>query len=148
MNKLKEIHPYLYLRVKVKGITAIALGASLIFSDWLARKHIIDSNHPPISEYLSYDILGAIFIVLGAGVIYTSILNPKRNYRMTKVFLHALFLYALFWAFVLIVSTITGRPRTSAVMILWLYYTYNLHLIVQDTGWKAVELVKQIKELR
>lgn len=150
MSELKRLHPYLYKRVQLKGVTFTLLGLALIIPQHLPKvgNYISQeqANSTRLYEAVSYDIWGAIFTIIGLGILFS--LKDNRSHTATRPWLVAAYFYAVFWLFALLLAVVTGNARSASIVILWGYLTYNLWVINHDTGWEGAALVKAAKERR
>lgn len=144
-QSLKQLHPYLYARVRLKATVNILLGLSLIFSTHLPSAINTRTAQASQLDYiLPFEVWGAIFLVLGIGILI-GLRENDINYRWTRRFLSASFIYSFFWLVVLVLTIIAGYPRTASVMILWGYWVYNQFLIIRDPSWAALKIVVEAK---
>lgn len=144
MNELKQIHPHLYRRVRLKAITLTFLGLSLIFAQFTGATQPQNAQSSLVGQLVGYDILGVIFVVIGMGIFY-GILKSKNTYQTARRWTYAGFMYCLFWFFVLAATVLSGKPATSSVLILWAYFTYNLFYVSRDPAWTGIRIYKHIK---
>lgn len=142
ISELKQLHPYLFKRVQLKGILFTLLGLSSMFSHQIdAFFHSERNNVVGVSVYYT----GAIFLILGLGILYSLYSAPNR-YKLARKFLYGCLVYALFWEFVLLMLAFTKHISTVSIFILWGYLTYNLLLISKDSAWEGAEIIKEIQE--
>lgn len=134
---LKDVHPYLYRRVKLKAVVHLLLGIAILLSLTGVQ------NRTELVGYLPYEIWGLIFIILGSGIAYSLWRN---NPTKTKTWLLMAFVHALLWLTALVVSAILNGISGLSIIILWGYLTYNLWYLVHDTGWEGAELVREYRE--
>lgn len=143
---LKQLHPYLNARVRLKGTVNILLGLSLLLSDHLpGGLSTSTAQSSLLGEFISFDVWGSIFLILGLGIMY-GIHRGREGFPLTRWFLRMSLLYSFFWFVVLILTVITGETRTSAVMILWGYWVWNQWLVSTDPGWGALPIIKKAIE--
>lgn len=136
-SDLKELHPYLYRRVRLKGWLFSLLGLSSIFHTQLdALFHTERNNAPGISMLIT----GVIFLVIGVGILI-GLYAGKHTWSLSRYFLIASAIYAIFWEFILVQLLITKHISTVSVFLLWGYLTTNLCLIATDSAWGGVILL-------
>lgn len=145
MIGLKALHPILYARVRLKAIVNILLGLALIFPEFLPKG--LDTKAASSSQLnyvLPLTVWGLFFLIIGLGIV-VGLKVKTRDYKLARRFLFISFFYSLFWLLVLIGTTILGYPRTASIMILWGYWVYNQFLIMRDPGWKALQIIREIR---
>ena len=141
-SELKTLHPYLYKRVRLKGILFTALGLSSIFHTFLDHLfHTVRNTAGGINPVYT----GLIFVILGVGILY-GLYTGKDRYKLSRIFLYGSFIYAVFWEFVLILLAFTQHISTLSIFILWGYLTYNLFILSSDSAWAGAEIVKEVIE--
>lgn len=143
MSELKELHPYLYKRVRLKGIVFSLLGLSSIFSGPLDR--LVHSTRIANGAGIDPTITGIIFLAIGLYILIT-LYGKGKSYLHSRWGLYAALVYALFWEFVLLLLAIKQSLTTVSIFILWGYLTYNLLIITRDTAWEGAELVRELRE--
>lgn len=142
ISELKQLHPYLFKRVQLKGILFTLLGLSSIFAHQLDTFfHAERNNVVGVSVYFT----GGIFLFLGLGILYSLYSAPNR-YKLARKFLYGCLIYALFWEFVLLMLAFAKHISTVSIFILWGYLTYNLLLISKDSAWEGAEIIKEIQD--
>lgn len=142
-SELKTLHPYLYRRIRLKGILFSLLGLSSIFSVQLDAFFHAQRN---TSAGLSSTITGSIFLAIGIGILYGLYGGPKLYEKVSRKFLYAALTYALFWEFTLLFLAFAKHITTVSIFILWGYLVYNLLLVSRDSGWKGAEIVREIRD--
>jgi hypothetical protein len=149
MSELRKLHPYLFRRVQLKGITFTLLGLALIIPTHISSVNTyINSNQADstrLYESVPYDVWGAIFVVIGLGILWT-LRYQGSDYKASRPWLKAAFYYALFWLFALVLAVVTGNARSASIVILWGYMTYNIWLIGHDSGWEGASILKEYQE--
>lgn len=143
MSELKNIHPYLYKRIRLKGIIFALLGLSSIFAGKI--DHLVHATRNTGATGMSPIITGGIFLVISAGIL-TTLYGSPLGYKKSRKWLLVGFIYAIFWSIILFLLAITRNVSTISILILWGYLTYNLWIIYSDTAWGAVELVRKVQE--
>lgn len=144
-SHLKDLAPYLYKRVRLKSILHFLLGASLIFSANLpggANTTTVDRTQ--LNYYFGYDLLGAIFVIIGLGIAY-GLYSGTNKYHIARRWLFVAWIYAMFFFLSLVMGVLFSSPRSAPLVILWGYLTYNLWILTKDTAWAGAEIVKEIK---
>lgn len=145
MLKLKQLHPGLYQRVRLKGLTYTGLGLGLIVAEHTPSRLTVENlDRSGVERLLSYDILGAIFIIIGVGILYGLSQGFSKHY-LSRFWLKVAFAYAMFWEVVLLLTIILVSPRSLSVMVLWTYLTYNLWYVAHDPGWEGAEILKEMQ---
>lgn len=138
---LKFLHPYLYKRVRLKVFLFNALGLSLIFANFLDQTFAKRGNVSHLPNLLT----GAIFCAIGTTIGLGLWVFTQKFYRLARFGLVAAFVYALFYLFLLLVTVVFGgHVSTASLVILWGYMTYNLFIIIGDTGWSGAALLNEI----
>lgn len=143
---LKQIHPDLYKRVKLKATTNTALGLALILGPRLDTINVNTNvaNGTELWRYLPFDVWGFIFVAIGVSIFY-GLFRPKNTYRFSRTALFMAFIYAAFWEASLLISVFSGAGRSASVLVLWSYFTYHLWLTARDSAWKGVEIIKKVE---
>jgi hypothetical protein len=142
METLRTEHPHSYRRIYRKGIVHILLGISLLLPA------VNTSDGSLVSKIIltfGFQTLGLIFLSLGLSIILSTY-RPEDNYKLTRRILFITFIHDLIWLMILIIGALIGLGRGSTVLILWGYLCYNMHEVLNNPGFKAMELVKEIKE--
>lgn len=139
-SNLKEDHEYLYKRVRLKAIVHLTFGSILLFFPAQAPS----LAHTPILSYLGVPVVGTIYLLVGL-MIVVGLYYPKHDYRIVKgamlfaASFNTLIFFSLFAVFF-------QSKTTAFFMAIYGYLTYNVWYVANDPGWRAILLVKRIKE--
>lgn len=139
MAHLKYDHPHLYRRVRLKAIVHLLFGFILIFfpsqATSVSRTFLIAS--------IGLTVLGVFYLI--AGILITiGLFRSTHTYRFVRAgMFFAVIINMIVFASLLPVF-FTSRT-TAFFMVLYGYFVYNLSFVLRDPGWKAIQIVKNIK---
>lgn len=144
MSELKTDHPYLYRRVRVKAITHMLLGLSLLF---LSPSSTPYAAGTALAVVFHLKVLGSVFLFASA-LIWWSLYQAKNDYKAARIALVITGLYSMIWLIALLASWFFSDSAVASITILWGYFTYNQFVVALEPAWKGIRIVKHIDELR
>lgn len=145
MGTLRQDHEYLYRRVRLKAIVHSALGFVLVFLPSTVPQS--NSGHVTQSVTQALTLFGAVYLLLGLSIFYGLLKPHNTDYRLLRFFLTLTAIYDTAWS-VLLVAIILDQPNrsTAYISVIYWYLTYNVWYVTRDPGWRAIQIVKGIRE--
>lgn len=145
MGTLRQDHEYLYRRVRLKAIVHSALGFVLLLLPSAVPQSTAGHVTQWVTQMMTY--LGVIYLVLGLSIFYGLYKPHNTDYKALRFFLTLTAIYDTAWS-LLLVAIILDKPNrgTAYVSVIYWYMTYNVWYVTRDPGWRAIQIVKGIRE--
>lgn len=140
MYTLKNDHPYLFKRVLLKAVIHMLFG--LILLHFPAQAPSL--SRTPLLEFLGVNTIGILYLII-ASIILVGLFKPANNYSIVKF---GMWFAALFniTVFVSLFAVFFESRTTAFFMVIYGYMTYNIYHIAKDPGWRAIQIIKNLKQ--
>ena len=144
MGTLRDDHLYLYRRVRLKAIVHIALGLVLLLLPSTVPQS--ESGHVTQLVQSALSIFGFVYLLIGVGIAVGLKINDSQH-RALRFMMTIAAIYSTLWS-LLLVAIILDKPNrsTAYISVIYWYLTYNLWYVRNDPGWRAIEIVKEMKD--
>lgn len=140
MHTLKTDHLYLYKRVLVKAVVHMLFGLILLYFPAQAPS----LSYTPLLALLGVNIIGACFLLIGL-VLLIGIFKPEKNYKLAKIGMWCAALFNIS-IFISLFAVLFQSRTTACLLVIYGYMTYNIYNLAKDPGWRAIQLIKNIKQ--
>lgn len=141
MPTLKKDHPVLYQRLKAHAVVHALLGLGLIFSPPIP---VPRARATGLNGVAPLAFFGFIFLIIGI-MIFIAMFKSKKNYQSTRRWLMIATIYSGIWWVSLIASLFTSGRAGMGITVVWGYWTYDILKTIRDPAWKAIKIIKELR---
>lgn len=146
MPVLKQEHPELYKSLIVKAVVHIAYGSALLFLPSNEPRQVV----PPIVQIVNnwLDAFGLMYFVIGILLVIGLYLS-RNTYSFARAAITIAAVYSVAWCLIFIVIFANDPSRSIAfISVGFFYFTYRLIKVRRDPGWKAIDIVREMRDGR